>query len=176
METDKFIFIWILRHCRNRIFRMRDHTGSPIRPGSKPFNGSDRFFIRCRYFCDGKRTDVIFQNVYGRKKIIRWFLFQLFGHISGSHINPCLSLTAVILGNMSFCLFFLYSIAQCLGATFGYALTRVNVSFWVLINKNTHFKRTFYRVYCHPKRVIRLPTPTTMCFTVKDVVLYQIRS
>lgn len=49
---------------------------------------------------------------------------MLFGHLSGSHINPCLSLTSVILGRMSFCTALLYSVAQCLGSTFGYALTR----------------------------------------------------
>ncbi|XP_065219345.1 aquaporin-like isoform X2 [Planococcus citri] len=48
----------------------------------------------------------------------------LFGHISGSHINPCLSLTSVILGKMSFYVALLYSVAQCLGSLFGYALTR----------------------------------------------------
>ncbi|XKL67764.1 hypothetical protein PGB90_003255 [Kerria lacca] len=49
---------------------------------------------------------------------------MLFGHVSGSYINPALSLAAVILCEISLPLFVFYVIAECSGATFGYALTR----------------------------------------------------
>lgn len=57
-----------------------------------------------------------------------YFELQLFGHISGSHINPALSVAAVILGEMSFPLALLYTVAQCSGATFAYSLTRVRTN------------------------------------------------
>lgn len=44
---------------------------------------------------------------------------MMFGHISGGHINPAVSIGAVILGNMSVPLFFMYTVAQCVGATLG---------------------------------------------------------
>jgi len=45
-----------------------------------------------------------------------------FSHISGAHMNPGLSLTSLIMGNLSLPMFVIYTISQCLGATFGYAV------------------------------------------------------
>lgn len=66
----------------------------------------------------------------------------LFGHISGSHINPALSVAAVILGEMSFPLALLYTVAQCSGATFAYSLTRT------ILPSNTIFPEKDYSERC----------------------------
>lgn len=50
---------------------------------------------------------------------------MIFGHISGAHINPAISLTAVIYGEMSLAMFILYSVFQCFGAAFGYYLITI---------------------------------------------------
>ena len=45
-----------------------------------------------------------------------------FGHVSGAHMNPGLSLTAMILGKLSLPMWIIYSIFQCIGAVLGYGL------------------------------------------------------
>ncbi|CAG4915037.1 unnamed protein product [Colias eurytheme] len=50
------------------------------------------------------------------------FNITAFGHISGAHMNPSVTLTAVIWGKMSVALGIGYVIAQCLGAIVGYGL------------------------------------------------------
>ncbi|XP_012288702.1 aquaporin AQPcic [Orussus abietinus] len=47
---------------------------------------------------------------------------QCFGHISGAHINPAVTLGSVVLGNTSLVIAFIYIIAQCIGAVVGYGL------------------------------------------------------
>lgn len=54
---------------------------------------------------------------------------MLFAHISGSHINPAVSIAAVICGQISAAMSLLYIVAQCAGAVFGYALV-------MLVNSN----------------------------------------
>lgn len=49
---------------------------------------------------------------------------MIFGHISGSHINPALSLVGVVMGKISLQIFVVYTIAQCIGATLGYSIAR----------------------------------------------------
>ncbi|XP_014368622.2 aquaporin-4 [Papilio machaon] len=50
------------------------------------------------------------------------FTVQAFGHISGAHMNPCVSLTAVLWNKISLSLGVAYVIAQCLGSIFGYGI------------------------------------------------------
>lgn len=45
-----------------------------------------------------------------------------FSHVSGAHMNPGLSLTAMILGKLSLPMWFIYSVFQCLGAVLGYLI------------------------------------------------------
>lgn len=45
-----------------------------------------------------------------------------FSHVSGAHMNPGLSLTAMILGKLSLPMWFIYSVFQCLGAVLGYVI------------------------------------------------------
>ncbi|XP_054271012.1 aquaporin AQPAn.G-like [Macrosteles quadrilineatus] len=54
---------------------------------------------------------------------------MVFGHVSGCHVNPAVSLSAVIFGNLSLPRFFLYVISQCLGATLGTAAVKI-ISPW----------------------------------------------
>lgn len=49
---------------------------------------------------------------------------MIFGHVSGAHINPALSLVALVMGKISIQLWVVYAIAQCAGAVFGYSITR----------------------------------------------------
>ncbi|XP_022919086.2 aquaporin-like [Onthophagus taurus] len=49
-------------------------------------------------------------------------------HISGSHINPAVSLGSFLLGYLSLLHFFIYLIAQCLGSIAGHALALLVVS------------------------------------------------
>ncbi|XP_072939635.1 aquaporin-like [Epargyreus clarus] len=50
------------------------------------------------------------------------FNIQSFGHISGAHMNPSVTFTAVLWGKMSIVLGIAYVIAQCLGAIAGYGI------------------------------------------------------
>lgn len=49
---------------------------------------------------------------------------QIFGHISGCHMNPCVTLAQVIWGVLSVPLAFFYVIAQCAGSIVGYWLLK----------------------------------------------------
>lgn len=50
------------------------------------------------------------------------FNVQIFGHISGAHMNPAVTLAAVIWGNTSIVLGICYFVVQVLGATIGYGI------------------------------------------------------
>ncbi|KAJ2952216.1 hypothetical protein O0L34_g4494 [Tuta absoluta] len=48
------------------------------------------------------------------------FCIQMFGHISGGHMNPCISVAAAILGELSIPTAVAYSVAQITGGIIGY--------------------------------------------------------
>ncbi|OWR54234.1 aquaporin [Danaus plexippus plexippus] len=50
------------------------------------------------------------------------FNIASFGHISGAHMNPSVTLSALLWGNLTLPLGIAYVIAQCLGAIVGYGL------------------------------------------------------
>lgn len=50
------------------------------------------------------------------------FNIQIFGHISGAHMNPSVSLAAAIYGTLSIPLAIAYILAQCVGAILGYGV------------------------------------------------------
>lgn len=51
--------------------------------------------------------------------------FQIFGHISGAHLNPAVTLSTVLLKMLSPAMGVVYVAGQFLGATFGFALLKV---------------------------------------------------
>lgn len=50
------------------------------------------------------------------------FNVQIFGHISGAHMNPAVTLASLIWGSISVTLTITYIIAQCIGAILGYGI------------------------------------------------------
>lgn len=50
---------------------------------------------------------------------------QSIGHISDAHINPAITVGAVVLGKKSLRMAAVYLVAQCLGAVMGYGLLKV---------------------------------------------------
>lgn len=53
-------------------------------------------------------------------------MLQVFGHISGCHVNPAVTLSAVIFGQFSIPKFLLYTVSQCIGAILGIAAVKVS--------------------------------------------------
>lgn len=51
----------------------------------------------------------------------------MLGHISGAHLNPAVTIGAVILGIKTIPTGILYAIAQFIGATIGYGLLMVQI-------------------------------------------------
>ncbi|CAG4992828.1 unnamed protein product [Parnassius apollo] len=62
------------------------------------------------------------------------FNVQTFGHISGAHMNPSVTLAAMLWRKISFSLGIAYIIAQCLGSIFGYGIL-IQISPIDLINR-----------------------------------------
>lgn len=54
-----------------------------------------------------------------------FYFSQSIGHISGAHINPSITVAALILGKKSLSMSILYIIAQCIGGMLGYGLLKV---------------------------------------------------
>ncbi|XP_066602369.1 aquaporin-like isoform X2 [Prorops nasuta] len=50
---------------------------------------------------------------------------QCFGHISGAHINPAITIASLIIGNTSLPRAICYIVAQCIGAPLGYGLLKL---------------------------------------------------
>lgn len=64
---------------------------------------------------------------------------QVFGHISGAHINPIVTLAAFVLGNISVVQVFIYFFGQLFGALTGFALLKaVTPSNYILPDNSTH--------------------------------------
>ncbi|XP_050353410.1 aquaporin-like [Nymphalis io] len=73
---------------------------------------------------------------------------QTFGHISGAHMNPAVTLAAVMWGKMSLSLGTAYFVAQCAGAVIGYGilieLSPVDMSSGICATQ-PHAKHTVYQ-------------------------------
>lgn len=52
---------------------------------------------------------------------------KIFGHISGAHVNPAVSISALIMKQISLPDFFIYVISQVGGALTGYASLMVSI-------------------------------------------------
>lgn len=69
-------------------------------------------------------------------------MFQIFGHISGAHLNPCVTLAAVILRVLpDYMLAPIYVIAQFTGAYLGLGLLKVSSIFFI------YYKAEFIRMF-----------------------------
>ncbi|VVD01842.1 aquaporin AQPAe.a-like [Leptidea sinapis] len=70
---------------------------------------------------DGFQVQPPLYSAFGFGLIVL-FNISAFGHLSGAHMNPSVTLTAVIYGKMSITLGLGYVVAQCLGAIVGYGV------------------------------------------------------
>lgn len=70
---------------------------------------------------DGIPFNVVMRGSVGFG-IIVLFNIQTFGHISGAHMNPVVTIAAAIWGHLSIELALAYIIAQCAGAILGYGM------------------------------------------------------
>ena len=59
---------------------------------------------------------------------------QMLGHVSGAHLNPAVTIGAVIWGLKSIPTGLLYVVAQFIGATIGYGMLMVCVVYQFLYN------------------------------------------
>lgn len=65
----------------------------------------------------------------GIDKFLKYSVFfQIFGHISGAHLNPAVTLSTVLLKMLSPAMGVVYVAGQFLGATFGFALLKVSTT------------------------------------------------
>lgn len=55
-------------------------------------------------------------------------VIQIFGHVSGAHVNPAVSIAALLMGKMSLIEFPLYIVAQLLGGFLGFGLLTLLIS------------------------------------------------
>lgn len=68
----------------------------------------------------------IIQKIHYQKLTFTFLFFQTFGHISGCHINPIVTVAAVILGNTPLLLVPVYITGQLVGGLAGFGLVKVS--------------------------------------------------
>lgn len=61
--------------------------------------------------------------------MIAFNVMQAFGHVSGGHFNPAVTVACLVTGKITIVKSILYIIAQCLGAICGAALLQVSAPF-----------------------------------------------
>lgn len=62
-------------------------------------------------------------------------LIQIIGHISNCHINPCVTLCALILGKLPILTAVVYFLAEFFGAVIGYGVLVVRTKFNNICNQ-----------------------------------------
>lgn len=70
-------------------------------------------------------TQLVFKNEFAIELLYGSFFLQIFGHISGSHLNPAVTLAAVILELLDYMTAIYYVVGQFAGAIFGFGLIKV---------------------------------------------------
>lgn len=68
--------------------------------------------------------------------IIKYFLFdfpfsQCIGHISQAHINPAITVGAVVLGKKTISEALVYFVSQTIGAILGYGMLKVGIKNYI---------------------------------------------
>lgn len=53
----------------------------------------------------------------------------MFGHISGAHLNPAVTIATVYLGYVKLCTSLIYFLAEFSGAIVGFALLKVSINY-----------------------------------------------
>lgn len=61
------------------------------------------------------------QIIFGFSMVI-FFIIQIFAHVSGAHLNPAISLSALLLGQIDLTAFAYYCLAQLIGGFMGFGL------------------------------------------------------
>lgn len=56
------------------------------------------------------------------------YIFQCIGHISQAHINPAVTVGAVVLGKKTIPEALVYIVSQIIGAILGYGMLKVGIS------------------------------------------------
>lgn len=70
-------------------------------------------------------------------------LLQLFGHISGAHVNPLTTVCAVIVGKIEPILVPVYVVGEVLGSVIGYGLLQVNFTSKTIVSSGVG-RRTYF--------------------------------
>ncbi|XP_008550663.1 aquaporin AQPAe.a isoform X1 [Microplitis demolitor] len=83
--------------------------------------------------------------------LVVMLVIQSIGHISGAHINPAITVGAVVMGKMSLTKASVYFVAQCLGAILGFGLLKVVTPSDVLVGSLTSSTETFCITELHNK-------------------------
>ncbi|KAH0550123.1 aquaporin-like isoform X1 [Cotesia glomerata] len=83
--------------------------------------------------------------------IVVMIVAQSIGHISGAHINPAVTVGAVVMGKKSLTGACVYFVAQCLGAILGYGLLKVVTPSDLLLASSTSPAETFCITDLHGK-------------------------
>ena len=75
---------------------------------------------------------------------------QCMGHISGAHINPCITIASLILGKKSLPMCLFYIVSQCVGALLGYSLLKVITPDQLIYSTDPNQRSDFCMTTIHP--------------------------
>lgn len=95
-----------------------------------------------------------------------FILPQIIGHISNCHLNPCVTLCAVLLGKLPIITAIFYLAAEFLGALIGYGILVVSIKYTYLTSfelRNVIF--IYYLQVVSPYNILNSTETTGVCVT-----------